>query len=115
LNLVDSQISIFSVIPEEKKVFFIDVYATSYICGRKKQRRRLRTIEWDSVPRNLHVSIPKKLLEKHPLGTIFKMDTRLVTGKSGKNYLSAIRRHKIAPAVEFFSHNLKVLKLNKGK
>ncbi len=105
----DDQLSIFSIIPEVKKEFFLDIYGISYAKKRSK-KLRLITLDWDQVPKNLHISIGKELLQKHPEGTIFKLDARLVATKNGRKYLSAIRRKQIQPAIEFYVHNMQVRK-----
>jgi hypothetical protein len=112
VSVSDEQISIFSVIPEIKKEYFLDIYGISYF-SKKTKKLRLITLDWEQVPKNLHIGIGHEFLAKFPEGIIFKLDARLVVTKKNRKYLSAIRRMSILPAIDFYVHNKALFQKNK--
>ena len=103
-----SQLSIFNVIPEVEKRIFLDIYGYTFF-DKHRKRLRLQTLDWPDVPKNLKIGCTLKYLDKFPEGTIYKMDAKLIRHKRGYNYLSALRRSSIQPAIEFFVHNKALL------
>lgn len=106
------QLSIFNVIPEIEKKVFLDIYGIAFY-DHSRKRLRLQTLDWPEVPSNLKIGCRLKYLSQFPEGTIYKMDARLVRNKKGYIYLSAITKHPILPAIEFYKHNQKLLYLQK--
>jgi hypothetical protein len=104
------QLSLVDEVPELNKIFFLDVFAKSFFDSGRK-RMRLNTINGQSVPRDLKVSCPSKLVANYPEGTIFKLDARLIRrGDGGHPYFVAVNRSNLQRAIEFFDINLKVQK-----
>lgn len=103
------QLSIFNIIPEVEKKVFLDIYGISFFDNSRK-RLRLITLEWPEIPKNLKIGCSVKYLNQFPEGTIFKMDARLIRNKRGWVYMLAIKKNSIAPALEFFAHNLSLQK-----
>lgn len=102
------QLSLVDEVPELNKIFFLDVFAESYFDSSRK-RMRLNTINGQSVPRDLKVSCPAKLVSSYPEGTIFKLDARLIRRGDGRHpYFIAVNRSNLQRALEFFDYNLKV-------
>lgn len=102
------QLSLVDEVPELNKIFFLDVFAESYFDSGRK-RMRLNTINGQSVPRDLKVSCPAKLVAHYPEGTIFKLDARLIRRGDGSHpYFIAVNRSNLQRALEFFDYNLKV-------
>lgn len=106
------QLSIFNVIPEVEKKVFLDIYGISFYDSTRK-RLRLQTLEWPDVPKNLKIGCRLKYLSQFPEGTIYKLDAKLVRNKKGYNYMSAITKNSISPAIDFFRHNQDLLKIQK--
>ena len=101
------QLSLVDEVPELNKTFFLDVFAKSFFDSSRK-RMRLNTINGQSVPRDLKVSCPSKLVAHYPEGTIFKLDARLIRRGDGSNpYFVAVNRSNLQRAIEFFDLNLK--------
>lgn len=102
------QLSLVDEVPELNKIFFLDVFAKSFFDSGRK-RMRLNTINGQSVPQDLKVSCPSKLVANYPEGTIFKLDARLIRRGNGSNpYFVAVNRSNLQRAIEFFELNLKV-------
>jgi hypothetical protein len=106
------QFSIFDIIPEVEKKVFLDIYGIAFYDANRK-RLRLQTLEWPDVPRNLKIGCRLKHLSNFPEGTIYKLDAKLVRNKKGYNYLSAISKNSILPAIDFYKHNQSLLKETK--
>lgn len=102
------QLSLVDEVPELNKIFFLDLFAESYFDSGRK-RMRLNTINGQSIPRDLKVSCPSKLVAHYPEGTIFKLDARLIRRGDGSHpYFVAVNRSNLQRALEFFDYNLKV-------
>ena len=101
------QLSLIDEMPEFNKSFFLDVYAeASYDMA--KDKMRLKTIDGQDVPEDLSISINSRFISKHPEGTIYKLDTRLINSKNKKPYFVALKSKSVQRAIEFFDYNLKV-------
>lgn len=101
------QLSLVDEVPELNKIFFLDIFAESYFDDKRK-RMKLTTIQGQSIPANLKVSCPSKLISYCAEGTIFKLDARLVRRDGKQPYFIAINRRNIQRAIEYFDYNLKV-------
>lgn len=77
----------------------LDVYAQSVRIGSKVRIKAL-------THQGLFVECSRKLRTHYPIGTIFKLDTRLVSPKNKKPYLVALHQNSLQRAVEFFDYNL---------
>ena len=71
---------------------FLDVYIQSVKVGSK-------------IRLNSFVECSKELRAKYPIGTIFKVDCRLVHPSNRKPYLMVLHRNQMQQALEFFEHN----------
>ena len=101
------QLSLIDEVPEFTKSYFLDVYAEA-LYDENKDKMRLRTINGQQVPEDLRVSIASKFIAKYPVGTIFKLDTRLINKNGRKPYFIAVKAKGVQRAIEFFDYNLKV-------
>lgn len=101
------QLSLVDEVPEFTKKYFLDVYAEAQYDARK-DRMRLKTIDGQSIPFDLSVSINSKYISSYPEGTIYKIDTRLVLKGKKKPYFIALKAKEVERAIEFFDYNLKV-------
>lgn len=95
-----SEMGLFDSISTRPNIF-LDVYIQSVKIGSKI---RLKPIEGQSVI-NSFVECSKTLRAKYPVGTIFKVDCRLVHPSNRKPYLMVLNRKEIKQALEFFEHN----------
>jgi hypothetical protein len=100
------QISLFEFIPDVKKRVYLDLFGMSYYDNKTKKIRLCTLKNWENTPQDINISIAQKTLLTYPIGTIFKMDAKLIKHKTGKHYLSALKRKTILPAIEFFTHNI---------
>lgn len=80
---------------------FLDVYIQSVKVGSKI---RLKPIEGQGLI-NSFVECSKELRAKYPIGTIFKVDCRLIHPSNRKPYLMVLHRNEMQQALEFFEHN----------
>lgn len=80
---------------------FLDVYIQSVKVGSKI---RLKPIEGQGLI-NSFVECSMALRAKYPIGTIFKVDCRLVHPSNRKPYLMVLHRNEMKQALEFFDHN----------
>ena len=101
------QLSLIDELPEFNKKFFLDVFAEA-LYDEKSEKMKLKTINGQTAPVDIKVSIPSKFLSKFPEGTIYKIDTKLINKDGRKPYFIAIQRKKMERAVEYFDYNLKV-------
>jgi hypothetical protein len=80
----------------------------------KKQRIRIKPLPAGLVSSQLWVRCSHRARRYFPVGTVFKMDLRLTTGKRGKRYLIARAGKPMLRAIEYFEHNL-TLQAAQGK
>ena len=99
------QLSLIDQVPEFNKRYFLDVFAEATVIGKKV---KLLTINGQGVPENLKVRIPSKFISKFPVGTIYKVDTKLVNKEGNKPYFIAKKAKCVERAIEFFDYNLKL-------
>jgi hypothetical protein len=79
----------------------LDIFIQSVKVG---SRIRLTPIEGQQV-QNYFVECSRKLRAKYPVGTIFKVDCRLVRPSNRKPYLMVLHRNGLEQALEFYDHN----------
>ncbi|MES2520125.1 MAG: hypothetical protein V4585_18550 [Bacteroidota bacterium] len=103
------QLSLISEMPELEKKIFLDIYATVYYDTRRN-RPRLKTIDGQTIPCDLKVGCPAKIISEFPEGTIYKLDARLVQKNGRRPYFLTINKNKVQRAIEFFDHNILVQK-----
>ena len=103
------QLSLVSELPELEKKVFLDIYATVYFDTRRN-RPRLKTIDGQRIPSDLKVGCPQKIITDFPVGTIYKLDARLVQKNGRRPYFLTINKYKVQRAIEFFDHNIQVQK-----
>lgn len=101
------QLSFLEEIPEVNKKYFLDIYAEA-LYDNKSEKMKLITIDGQTIPEAISVSIPSKFIAKYPEGTIYKLDTRLIKKDGKKPYFLAVKQKSIQRAIEFFDYNLKV-------
>jgi hypothetical protein len=94
-----------SVKQEQKPTVFCDVLVSSTL-DEKKQCIRVKPLPSSSVSSDLFVRCSHKARRRFPVGTVFKMDLRLTTGKRGKPYLVSRVGKPMLRAIEYFDHNL---------
>jgi hypothetical protein len=99
------QLSLIDEVPEFNKRYFLDVFAEATVVGKKV---KLKTIIGQQVPENLKIRIASKFISKFPVGTIYKVDTKLVNKDGIKPYFVATRGKGVERAIEFFDYNLKL-------
>ncbi len=99
------QLSLIDQVPEFNKRYFLDVFAEATVIGKKV---KLLTINGQGVPENIKVRIPSKFISKFPVGTIYKVDTKLVNKDGNKPYFVAKKGKCVERAIEFFDYNLKL-------
>ena len=81
---------------------FLDVYIQSLKVGSKI---RLKPIDGQKVTNTYFVDCSRTLRAIYPIGTIFKVDCRLVHPSNRKPYLMVLHRNDMKQALEFFDHN----------
>lgn len=101
------QLSLIDEVPEFTKSYFLDVYAEA-LYDEGKDKMRLKTINGQQVPEDLSISIASKFISKYPVGTIYKLDTKLINKGGKKPYFIAVKAKGVQRAIEFFDYNLKV-------
>lgn len=101
------QLSLVDEVPEFTKSYFLDVYAEA-LYDEGKDKMRLKTINGQQVPEDLSISIASKFISKYPVGTIYKLDTKLINKGGKKPYFIAVKAKGVQRAIEFFDYNLKV-------
>lgn len=77
----------------------LDVYAQSVKIGSKVRIKAL-------THQGLFVECSRTLRDHYPIGTIFKLDARLVTPTNKKPYLVALQQQHLERAIEFFNYNI---------
>lgn len=103
------QLSLISEMPELEKKIFLDIYAKVYFDTRRN-RPRLKTIDGQSIPCDLKIGCPTKIIADFPEGTIYKLDARLIQKNGRQPYFLTINKKKVQRAIEFFEHNLQIQK-----
>jgi hypothetical protein len=103
------QLSLVSEMPELEKKIFLDIYAKVYFDTRRN-RPRLKTLEGQTIPCDLKIGCPAKMISEFPEGTIYKLDARLIQKNGRRPYFLTINKNKVQRAIEFFDHNLQVQK-----
>ncbi|MEA5139878.1 hypothetical protein [Arcicella rigui] len=103
------QLSLISQMPELEKKIFLDIYAKVYFDTRRN-RPRLKTIDGQTIPCDLKIGCPTKIISDFPEGTIYKLDARLIQKNGRQPYFLTINKHKVQRAIEFFEHNLQIQK-----
>lgn len=101
------QLSLIDEFPEFTKSYFLDVYAEA-LYDSERDKMRLKTINGQQVPEDISVSIASKFISNFPEGTIYKLDTKLISREGRKPYFVAVKARGVLRAVEFFDYNLKV-------
>jgi len=91
--------------PAHPPTVFCDVLVSSTL-DEKKQCIRIKPLPSSSVSAELLVRCSHRARRYFPVGTVFKMDLRLTTGKRGKPYLIARAGKPMLRAIEYFEHNL---------
>jgi hypothetical protein len=81
---------------------YLDIFVESVKIGSKI---RMKPIDGQRIENNYFVECSRKLRAKYPVGTIFKVDCRLVRPSNRKAYLMALHRNDMKQALEFFDHN----------
>jgi hypothetical protein len=103
------QLSLVSEMPELEKKIFLDIYAKVYFDTRRN-RPRLKTLEGQTIPCDLKIGCPIKMISEFPEGTIYKLDARLIQKNGRRPYFLSINKNKVQRAIEFFDHNLQIQK-----
>lgn len=103
------QLSLVSEMPELEKKIFLDIYAKVYFDTRRN-RPRLKTLEGQTIPCDLKIGCPAKMISEFPEGTIYKLDARLIQKNGRRPYFLTINKNKVQRAIEFFDHNLQIQK-----
>jgi hypothetical protein len=103
------QLSLISEMPELEKKIFLDVYAQVYYDTRRN-RPRLKTIDGQTIPSDLKIGCPSKIISGFPEGTIYKLDARLIQKNGRQPYFLSLNKNKIQRAIEFFDYNLQLQK-----
>ncbi len=103
------QLSLVSEMPELEKKIFLDIYAKVYFDTRRN-RPRLKTLEGQTIPCDLKIGCPAKIISEFPEGTIYKLDARLIQKNGRQPYFLTINKNKVQRAIEFFDHNIQVQK-----
>lgn len=103
------QLSLVSEMPELEKKIFLDIYAKVYFDIRRN-RPRLKTLEGQTVPFDLKIGCPLKIISDFPEGTIYKLDARLIQKNGRRPYFLTINKNKVQRAIEFYDHNLQIQK-----
>lgn len=99
------QLSLLEYFPDIEKRIFLDVFACLKVDqGTKKMY--LFPIEGQGVPVEFKVRCNRQIINTFPVGTVYKLDVRLVLQKDKRPYYSAVSNRKIYRALEFFEHNL---------
>jgi hypothetical protein len=105
--MTDHQLSLVDELPELSKQIFLDVFVeSSYDVNRGKWF--LLTLANQYLPAKARVGCPQKYFSRFPVGTIFKMDLRLIRRPRRKPYFLAIRRNQMSRAIEFYDFNRKL-------
>ncbi|MDZ7897579.1 MAG: hypothetical protein U5N85_06070 [Arcicella sp.] len=103
------QLSLVSEMPELEKKVFLDIYAKVYFDTRRN-RPRLKTLEGQTIPCDLKIGCPLKIISDFPEGTIYKLDARLIQKNGRRPYFLTINKNKVQRAIEFYDHNLQIQK-----
>ena len=103
------QLSLLDYFPDLEKRIFLDVFACTSV-EQHSSRIYLKAMEGQGVPTHLKVRCNRQVIAAFPLGTVYKLDMRLVVSKGKKPYFSAISSKKVHRALEFFEHNLNIQK-----
>jgi hypothetical protein len=101
------QLSLIDEVPEFNKRYFLDVFAEATVEG-SSSKVKLKTINGQQVPENLKIRIPSKFISRFPVGTIYKVDTKLINKEGVKPYFVATKGKFVERAIEFFDYNLKL-------
>lgn len=83
---------------------YLDIYIQSVKIG---ARVRLKPLDGQHL-QPCFVDCSRKLRTQYPVGTIFKVDCRLVRPSNRKPYLMVLHRNSLQQALEFFEHNRKL-------
>jgi len=107
LTLFNEAASEYTPCPKQKptSTVFCDVFVSS-ILDEKKQRIRIRPLPTSTVSADWFVQCSHKARKSFPVGTVFKIDARLVRGKKGRPFLIARAGKPLLRAIEYFDHNL---------
>ena len=103
------QLSLVSEMPELEKKIFLDIYAKVYFDTRRN-RPRLKTLEGQTIPCDLKIGCPLKIISDFPEGTIYKLDARLIQKNGRRPYFLTINKNKVQRAIEFYDHNIQIQK-----
>lgn len=103
------QLSLVSALPELEKKIFLDIYAKVYFDTRRN-RPRLKTLEGQTIPCDLKIGCPLKIISDFPEGTIYKLDARLIQKNGRRPYFLTINKNKVQRAIEFYDHNIQIQK-----
>jgi hypothetical protein len=105
--LVPMQLSLLEFFPDLEKRIFLDVFACLRVEA-GSNRTALFPMEGQGVPVDLKIRCNRQLVHAFPVGTVYKLDVRLVAQKNKKSYFSAVSSRRIFRALEFFEHNLEL-------
>lgn len=80
---------------------YLDIYIQSVKVG---SRIRLQPLAGQHID-PCFVDCSRKLRTNYPIGTVFKVDCRLVRPSNRKPYLMVLHRNSLQQALEFYEHN----------
>ncbi|MFY7829329.1 MAG: hypothetical protein ACOVQ4_19520 [Flectobacillus sp.] len=86
----------------EQPTWYLDIFAESIM---EKGRLRLRPLEGQPADSALRIECSRKLRQKYGVGTVFKLDVRLVRPHNKKPYLVCRNRKDLNRALEYFERN----------
>lgn len=89
----------------EQPIWYLDVFAESIV---ERGRVRLRPLDGQRADSTLRIECSRKLRQKYGVGTVFKLDVRLVRPHNKKPYLICRNRKELTRALEYFERNKRV-------
>ncbi|WP_044175587.1 hypothetical protein [Flectobacillus major] len=90
---------------KENPIWYLDIYAESIL---EKGRIRLKPLDGQSADSSLRIECSRKLRKKYGVGTVFKLDVRLVKPQNKKPYLICRNRKELRRALEYFERNRQI-------
>ncbi len=89
----------------EQGTWYLDVFAESIL---ERGKIRLRPLEGQAADSSLRIECSRQIRMQYGVGTVFKLDVRLVKPYNKRPYLISRNRKKLARALEFFDRNRKI-------